>query len=80
MNIPAATRKLKPMTITCTKDGQSRSFIVQSEKIFLPRPDHRMMIMRLGGIKDEAVRKAKIAEAHADLQYRGYGNSIVVNF
>lgn len=80
LHIPAANRPLSPMTITCTYEGTTRSFRVESEKVFLANPIHRATIMRIGSIRDEAVRNREIERVQENLNYWGYGNSIILNF
>ncbi len=80
LKIPAATRKLRPMTITCAYNGKTRKFTIQSEPVFLANPAHRAIILRGSRMKDEAKRSAFIANAQSKLKYWGYGNSIIVNF
>lgn len=80
LKIPAATRKLRPMKITCSHGGKTRSFTIASEPVFLANPGHRMIIMRAGRMRNDAKREAFIAQEKAKLKYWGYGNSIIVNF
>ncbi|WP_293449697.1 hypothetical protein [Planktotalea sp.] len=80
LKIPAATRKLSPMKIVCTYNGSTRKYTIESEKIFLANPFHRALIMRGSRMKNETKRAVLLKKTREKLQFRGYGNSIIVNF